>query len=268
MTSVFTAHDYRSFVSKRFLLMPKKGYGQARKLSAFLGVHTTLVSQVLKGHKSFTLEQAALVSEFLGLTSIEEQYFLLLVSFDRAGNESLRKILQKQITELKSKSSELATRLQSQKNLTEEKRAVFYSDWIYSAIRQLTAIREYQSPAKISEYLHLPQKRTREVLDFLVSAGLCVEERGVFKIGPSSTHLESDSPWVKSHHINWRVKAIQQLNQEEAAKLHYSCPLTISKADAIKVREQIVQLLESVDKVIEPSSSEELRCLNIDWFKI
>ncbi|MEQ1665151.1 MAG: hypothetical protein ABL927_07235 [Bdellovibrionales bacterium] len=55
MTSVFTAHDYRSFVSKRFLLMPKKGYGQARKLSAFLGVHTTLVSQVLKGHKSFTL---------------------------------------------------------------------------------------------------------------------------------------------------------------------------------------------------------------------
>lgn len=67
---------------------------------------------------------------------------------------------------------------------------------------------------------------------------------------------------------NWREKSIEALNREGHAKLHYTAPMTLSKADAELVREMIVKLLESIDKVIEPSPSEELRCLNIDWFEV
>lgn len=268
MVSIFDFSDFRDFIKKRFNEMPKKGYGQAHKLSIFLGVHTTLISQVLKNIKTFTLEQASEVCTFFGLSEMESEYFILLVQLDRAGNESLRKILKRQIGTLKKKATQLVNRLQSEKKLSEEKRAIFYSDWTYSAVRQLTAINGFHHLDIIADYLDLSKKQTKNILEFLLTSGLCKEERGKILIGPSSTHLEAHSPWVRSHHINWRNKAIEKMNQEEDAQLHYTAPLTISKADALKLRGMIVQFLEQMDKVIEPSPSEELRCLNIDWFKI
>ena len=176
MVSIIDHSNYRTFIRKKFLEMPKKGYGQANKLALFLEVHTTLVSQVLKGSKTFTLEQGALTCDFLALTDLETEYFLLLVQLDRAGNESLRKFFKKQLQGLKEKTSELVNRLQSKKKLSEEKRAVFYSDWTYSAIRQLTAIKGFQSIDLLASYLDLPKKRTREIIDFLLAVGLCLEE--------------------------------------------------------------------------------------------
>jgi len=268
MISVFEFSSYRTFIQKRFHEMPKKGYGQSHKLAQYIGVHTTLVSQVLKGLKPFTLEQASLICEFLGLSELETEFFLLLVQLDRAGNESLRKILKRQINEMKQKSAELSNRLQSQKKLSEEKRAVFYSDWTFSAVRQLTAIKGFHSLDAIADYLDLSKKQAKVIIDFLLSTGLCMEEKGKLLIGASSTHLEASSPWVRVHHANWRQQALSRMAQEEHAKLHYTAPLTISKQDALQIREMIVQFLEMVDKVIEPSPSEEVRCLNIDWFKI
>lgn len=268
MVSIYDFSDYRLFIKKRFLEMPKKGYGQSHKLAVYLGVHTTLISQVLKGLKTLTLEQASMACEFLGMTEMESEFFLLLVQMDRAGNEPLRKILKRQIQEMKQKSSELANRLQATKKLTEENRAVFYSDWAYSAVRQMTAIKGFQNLDAIAEHFAFSKKQTKLILDFLLSTGLCKDERGKIIVGPSSTHLESTSPWVRVHHTNWRQKALQEMRREEPAKLHYTAPMTLSKADALKIREMVVQFLEQVDKVIEPSPSEELHCLNIDWFKV
>lgn len=268
MESIFTYNDYRKYINSYLRSMPKKGFGQSRRLAGYLNVHTTLVSQVLKGLKDFTFEQAAMVAEFLALNDLESEYFILLVQYSRAGNESLRKILQRQILGLQKKSSDLSNRLSSERTLTEEERAVFYSDWSYAAVRQLTAIKDLQNIDAISSYLKLSRKKTRDVLEFLVKTNLCHEENGKFKIAVKSTHLSSESPWVRVHHINWRQRAIEAMSESEAKHLHYTCPLTLAKSDAIKVREQIIRLLESVDKIIEPSNSEELHCLNIDWFQV
>jgi hypothetical protein len=268
MVSIFEFSEYRSFLNRRFKAMPKQGYGQANKLAIFMNVHTTLVSQVFKGHKTFTLEQASLVAEFLGLTDLESEYFVLLVQLDRAGNESLRKIIRRQIAQMKKTSLELVNRLQVEKKLSDEKRAVFYSDWSYSAIRQMTAIEGFQNLENIASHLNLSKKHTKVVLDFLLSTGLCKEEKGKLRVGPSSTHLESSSPWVKVHHTNWRQKALEQMHKEDESQLHYTAPMTLSHKDAIAIREMIIKFLEQVDKVIEPSPSEELHCLNIDWFSV
>ena len=175
MISIYEFTNYRHYIQKRFFEMPKKGYGQSHRLATHLGVHTTLVSQVLKGLKTFTLEQASLASEFLGLTESESEFFLLLVQLDRAGNEPLRKILKRQIQEMKKKSFELANRLQAEKKLSAEKRAVFYSDWSYSAVRQLSAIKGFHSLDSIADYFDFSTKQTKLILDFLIGTGLCKE---------------------------------------------------------------------------------------------
>ncbi len=248
--------------------MPKRGYGQSNKLAQFIGAHTTLVSQVMKGIKTFTFEQAALTADFLGLNDFESEFFLLLVQWDRAGNESLRKNLKRQIDQAKIKSAELEHRLKSDKKISEEQRAIFYSDWIYSAVRQLTAIDGFQNKDAIAVHFQISKKQTKEVIDFLLSTGLCIEIKGELRPGPSSTHLGASSPWVRIHHMNWRQKAMEQINKKDAVQLHYTAPLTVSKKHALKIREMIISFLAEVDTVIEPSPSEELLCMNIDWFKV
>jgi uncharacterized protein (TIGR02147 family) len=268
MQTIFNFSDFREYLVDQFAGMPKKGYGQSRRLAIALNVHTTLISQVIKGKKTFTMEQAAGVCEFLSLSDMETEYFLLLVQIDRAGSQSLRRVLNRQLEELRARSTELVNRLRSQRKLTEEERAIFYSDWTYSAIRQLTGIDGYQALDPIAEYFGLSRRRTKEAIEFLIRVGLCKEVDGNLRIGPMSTHVESTSAWVRLHHINWREKAIDALNREGPAKLHYTAPMTLSRTDAFEVRELIVQYLQRVDKIIEPSIPEQLYCLNIDWFKV
>jgi uncharacterized protein (TIGR02147 family) len=268
MVSVYDFKNYRKFMEKVWESLPNSGHGQSKKLAEHLNVHTTLISQIFSGAKSFSPEQAILACDFFGLSENETDYFLLLVQLDRAGSHKLKLQIERQISQHQEKAQELVHRLQSKKQLSEEQRAIFYSDWSYSAIRQLTAISGFDSPESIANYLKLPIRRIREALQFLLESGLCIEEKGKVKIGPQSTHLESSSPWVRTHHTNWRLKAVENLPADQGLKLHYTCPMTLSARDAAKIRSVLVKMLEELDPIIEPSPSEELFCLNIDWFNV
>lgn len=50
--------------------------------------------------------------------------------------------------------------------------AIFYSDWIYSAIRQSTAIPKIKTSDEISKFLSLSPKIVLQALEFLVREGL------------------------------------------------------------------------------------------------
>jgi uncharacterized protein (TIGR02147 family) len=268
MGSIYQFTQYREYIHQRWSELPKKGYGQARKLAEHLGCHSTLISQILKGLKSFTSEQAVRVGDFFDLNEDETEYFLLLVNLDRAGTQSLRKTILKRIHQIQAHSTELVNRLKKTKNLTEDQKAVFYSDWSFSGIRQCTAILGLQEIESIGAHLGLPRQHILKVMDFLLETGLCKKVGSHFTVGPSSTHLESSSPWVKTHHNNWRLKAMVSMSKDSPSKLHYTSPMTLAAKDALVIREHIAQLLERIDKIVEPSPSEELHCLNIDWFQI
>lgn len=268
MISVFNYDDSRLFISDRFLEMPKKGYGQSYRLAQYLGVHTSLISQVVKGRKSFSLEQAQKITTYFGLLEKEVEYFLLLVQKEKAGTVELKNIFDRKLKSLKKEASLLVNRLQASGKLDEATRAIFYSHWKYSAVRQLTALPQFPNLDAIGAALGLSVKATNEVMAFLLRTGLCVEKEGRFVIGPSSTHLEIGSPWAYGNLANWRQKALEEFRRESPAKLHYTAPMTLSKGDAEKVRELIIKFLEEVDRIVEPSPSEALHCLNIDWFGI
>ncbi|OQW50450.1 MAG: hypothetical protein A4S09_01255 [Proteobacteria bacterium SG_bin7] len=266
--NIFEIENYKKIIKNRLLGFPKKGYGQLKKLATFLNVNTTFISQVVNGEKDFNLEQATLVCEFLGLSELESEYFLSLVSFDRAGNEPLRKFLKKQIASIRMKAEKLSQRLSVNAQIQEADKAIFYSDWIYSAIRQMTAVKGFHSLEAIAEKFQLSRKQVGEVMAFLLRTGLCKEENGKLQVGPSSTHLGAESPWVKSHHSNWRLRAIDVMSENANENLHYSSPMTLSLKDAQKIRAIIVSGIESVSKIVDDSPSEELFCFNVDWFRV
>lgn len=266
--SIFDANNYRKFLKFRFTAMPKQGHGQSKKLAAHLGVSTTLISQILSEEKHFTLDQAFLTTEFLAMNELEAKYFIGLVQLERASSLSYRRKLEDDLKVLKEQSQNLENRLTHQQILNEEQKAIFYSDWAYSAIRMLTSIEGCDSLESISQYFGLPKKMVNDVLQFLELTKLIIKEKNNYKIGPLSTHVAADSPWVKLHHSNWRNKAIELMSYPEPKKLHYTSPMTLSPTDAEKIRAQLVQLIDGVGKIVDDSPAKQLMCLNIDWFSI
>lgn len=267
MVRVFEFSNYREYLTKWFKDRPHKGYGQMSELSRYIGVHTTLVSQILKGHKDLTTDQAILTCEFLALNNLESEYFLLLVNLDRAGNPSSKRFYKNKIQKLKEQSQNISERVSTDFKLSEEQRAVFYSEWAYSAIRQSVALPSINTIEDISQYLDLPIEKVNSYLHFLFQTGLCKQIGKKITIGPSSTHIESSSPWVNVHHTNWRNRAINSLTSPNPSDLHYTSPVTLSVSDCDLIKEKLIQAIEEVRKIVDPSSSEKMYCLNIDWFQ-
>jgi hypothetical protein len=204
----------------------------------------------------------------LGLAELETDYFLGLIQLERAGTTALKTVVRKQLKRIRDQALELSNRLPQDGLLTEEDKAIFYSNWFYSGIRLMTSIPRFGKQAAIAAQLGLPKGRVAEVVEFLLSRGLCIEEKGEIRVGPSRIHLESTSPHVTRHHTQWRLKALEKQPQMSERDLVFTAPLTVSAQDAAKIRERMVQLIEEVSQTVGRSEPEQLNCLNIDWIQI
>src|SRR4051812_25961989 len=111
MMSVFQFDEYKAYVQQWIRTKPQGGRGEVMKIAAALGVHSTLVSQVLKGSKDFTLEQAHALSGHIGLTDLEREYLLALVQRDRAGTAELKRFFIAQLDKLKRQSLRISQRI-------------------------------------------------------------------------------------------------------------------------------------------------------------
>lgn len=268
MKSIFEFRNYRKYLEWAFEQRSANGFGEAKRLAEHLRIHPTFVSQVLKGVKSLSPEQALGVTTYLNLNNLETDFFLLLVQIDRAGTSDLKKHLQAKLKETESKANQLVNRVKHDAQLTPEQQATFYSDWLYSACRLSTLLPKMQTLDQLADYLGVSKARLKEVTDFLVESGMLKLEGGRFAVGPLATHLDGKSPWIKSHHTNWRQKALERLSFPNESSLHYSAPMTLSRVDMKKIKELLIKSINEVDEILEPSPSETLVCLNIDWFEV
>jgi uncharacterized protein (TIGR02147 family) len=225
------------------------------------------MSQIFRGDRELSLEQALGVSTFMGLSEAERDYFLLLVQRARAGTHELRDVLTKQLEAMKTAAQALKNRVKHEK-FTNEDRATFYSHWYYSAVRLGISIPKANTISAISEHLHLDRALVSKIIDFLLKNNLIIEKNGKYQMGPQVTHVGHDSPFVTRHHTNWRLKALQSIDKIDEKDLFYTGPMALSYEAAASIRHLLVNLVEKSTKVASASDSETLRCLNIDWFEL
>jgi uncharacterized protein (TIGR02147 family) len=267
--SIFEYSDYRSYLRHRFSLFPKKGRGKSLELARFLGTHPTVVSQIFSGLREFSEEQAIEVCDFLDLTPIEAEYFTLLVRLANAGSIKLRRKLKNEIEESKRESKSTATRVRAEKSLTDTERAVFYSSWLYSGCRLYCSTTEGgRSLEDISARFDISRTKAAGIMDFLIRTGLSVLDGEKYKMGPQSTFVDKDSPFLPKHLTNWRIKALQTVDSLSDDDLMFSGPFSISNSDLASLREKLIEVIKEFSKVAQNSAAEEVACLNIDLFRI
>lgn len=269
MVSIFSCSDYKKFVFEVLEAMPRRGRGQLAKMAIHLGLHAARISQIFNGDLHLTADQAQKVATFLGLGTIETEFFITLVLRDRAESKELRAIFEGQLERMREKAKQIVNRVPRDLVLSGEQKAEFYSSWFYSAIRLATSIDSIDSPLAVAEFLGLDRARVAAVLEFLLRSGLCIEVDGRIRMGPKTTHLEQTSPLVLRHHSNWRVRALNRHESLRPEELAYTCPVSIRAEDMPEIRELLTQTIEKFLKRVTASDpADTLACLNVDWFRV
>jgi uncharacterized protein (TIGR02147 family) len=265
--SIFSFENYRLFLKNYIKELPK-AHGTLKAWAEHLNVHTTLISQVMTAKREFTEEQAFDLTEFLGLSSMEKDYFLELLRFERAGSAKLKSHHKAKLTELSTKALKLSERIETERKLTEQECSIFYSTWLYSAIRLCCSVGDGQTIDDLSEKLQIPRPQVLIVLDFLRETRFVKLEGAKYTIGSQYTHLGKDSPYLNRHHSNWRVKALQKMDHVTDQELMYTAPFSISKKDFPILREHLVGVIQEFLKTVKASEGEIVACFNMDLLKI
>jgi uncharacterized protein (TIGR02147 family) len=266
---IFDFNEYRPFIKAYIANKPKRGFGEAKKMAEHLAVSSTFFSQVLSGLKQLSTEQANELSEYMGLSELESEYFFYLVSHDRAGTAKLKQFCKKKLNKLKESSLELSKRIEFKKTLSEEEKSIFYSDALYSAISLFTSTKEKGvTLEEIEKRFEIPRRKLTEMMRFFVQTGLCIESSGRYTMGTQSTHVANGSPHLIRHHTNWRLRALQAAENLDDKELMYTVNVSLSKKDFEKLREEMVQYIKSFLESVYPSPAEDIACFNLDWFWI
>ncbi|MGK5083525.1 DUF4423 domain-containing protein [Bdellovibrionota bacterium FG-1] len=210
------------------------------------------------------------MADYLGMESRERKYLLLALQLARAATPRLKAELLGEMGRLRSEHLELSTRLPNQKEISLEDAAQFYSSWIYIAIRLLTAIPSTQTLPSLMAKTGLSEKVIKGVMSFLIQTGLCIRTKdGRYSYGPAHMHLEAGHPLITKHHANWRAHAMEKHAILDPSKeLAYSGVLVLSKADSEKIRTLLPTWIDQVRSISDPSPSEVVYCLNLDWFEV
>jgi uncharacterized protein (TIGR02147 family) len=265
MKSVFQYKDYRAFLNAWIEAQP--GRGTKIRLSEAMGISPSMMSLVLKGDKTLSPEQATELIEYLSLNDLEGDYFLVMLEIDRAGSHKLKQRLNKKKETLLKASNEISSRIQKDRELTEDQKSIYYSSWLYTGLRNLSACSNTQTLRKISEHLAIPVEVLQPIVDFLIENDLCKLEKGELTYNAKSIHLGSASPYVNQHHKNWRNKAFEKMDLRKEQDLFFTGPMSLSKEACEEIRKLLPTFIQQVMKVAGPSDSEVVSCLNIDWFE-
>lgn len=265
--TIFTYNDYKKYFNAWVEQQPKSGYGEYRRVAQALHLSTTMVSQVFKADKHLSMEMAADLCDYLNLSDDEADYFLLLVEHQKAGSFKLRAKLERQIKKAQEKAAKLESKVKKDIELSDNDKTIYYSSWVFQAVRLLTDIDDFSDADEIAQRLNLPKNLIQKVIQFLLETNLCKREKSLLKMGPATTHIQAKSPMVSRHHLNWRLRGHQQMIFNDEKNFFVTAPMVLSQEVAEKLRQELPQLVQSIISEIGPSKSEVVRCLNIDYFE-
>lgn len=264
--NLYNSDNYVSYIKSR--ISEKKGtWGLMTEIAEACGCQKSHLSRVLQGKIELTMDQAAGLSDYFGLTNIESEYFLTLVQLARAGTKSLKQKLQSRLESIRKDQEDLSKRLTSNSIGVEEKEILYYSSWYWSAVHIIASIPEYQTTRAISQRLGLNDSFTEYILKTLLHFNLVSQVGSTWKTTTEPIHLSKKSSLIGLHHNNWRSRAVLSSQNPTHDGLHYTVVQSVSRSDFNRIKQLLLDAIEDYRNVANPSKEEEVACFCLDWFR-
>jgi uncharacterized protein (TIGR02147 family) len=268
MDSIFSFQKTQDYLRSYISALPRKGWGEVKRWGDHLAVQGSFISQVLSGAKVLNTDQGVRLAELLGLRGVEVDYFIAMIEKEKAGHHLSEKYFENKMNSLKKEARQIAKRLVTDTELTDEQKGRFYSSWIFAGIKNFCSLPNGKTLTEITEKFQLSSSEAIEILQFLCESGLCRKDGTVYVVGHLKTHLDRKSPYIQRHWTNWHLKAIQQFDRVSEDELIYSAPFTISAKDFEIAREELVQFIQRLSKRVSATSPEDVAIVNLNLMKL
>jgi uncharacterized protein (TIGR02147 family) len=264
--NVFNYDDYKSYLRAAIKESPERGY--LTKLAAAAGCQKSYFTQVLHHHVHFTPEHATSLCRFWNFDDNEEDYFIELVNYARAGTQLLRHRIQKRLTQIKDEKLTLAKRFKASDITDEESRAFYYSSWLISAIHMAITIPDLQTVKSLSRHFRSEENEISKILEQLYKFGLAAKKGSAWVTTNKMIHLPRNSVFTSMNHLNWRNQALIDSQQHKKDSIHYTSITSLSKSDFYEIQQLVLKFIDQKRKIITPSKEEVLGCFTCDWFEV
>lgn len=263
--------SYKKFLAD-LILLHKSEKGFQNKLAQSAGCQRSYLSQVLNREIHLTLDQAYNLITSLNYTDLECEYFINLVSLERSGSNKLKKHLEDKLQKIQSKSLRLSSLISSSEFSPEElnkMQEVYYSHWTYAAIHIASFIPQNQTVRDFAQFLNIKEDLVLKTLTQLQNMKLMTKKGEVWMATNNNLTIKDDSLYIKNHHMNWRLKAIENIpNYDHNEDLHYSSVLVVSEKDTQEIKKTLNNLIVKIRKQSLPSEPEVLINFNIDFYRV
>lgn len=244
-----------------------RGY-QAR-LAGAAKCQESFFSQSLKEQVQLTPDHIGNLAEFFEMTEDERNYFLNLSIRERAASAPLVKHCTQILLGLKTKNSDLSNLIQLEQLTSPADEALYYSSWLYAALHIAVSIPRLQKTSSLAAEFGIEEARVRLYLKDLERMGLVkTDSSHLWNVTGKFLHLGKTSPFFSTNHVNWRFRAVQQLQSDPKIGIHYTSVFSISKKDRILLQEEQRKFIERIHSIVGQSNEEELCVLGVDLFHL
>lgn len=266
--NLYEAKTYREFV-KACLAQDDKRRGAVKKLALQLKCHSTYVSQVTKGKADFSNDQAISFCKFYKLSTEQSEFFIDLLSRDRAANKDTKAHFQQRIDRRRHELLDMKKRWQIAASLTAEQENKYYSSWTPQAVHVYCQMPGFHNVQMIARDLKLAESQVTAQLQILEQLGFVESSSKGYYGVRDSVHLGRDSDILGRNHANWRLKAIADITESGALPgTHYSSIISMSAASAERIKNLILKHIDLTRDEIMPSPPEGLYVYNLDFYPL
>jgi uncharacterized protein (TIGR02147 family) len=269
MASIYEHTDYKAYL--RALIKKSEERGFSTRLAEAAGCQKSYFSSSLSGKSHLLPEHIHGIANYLKLPSEEVDYFILILDYQRANGPTYRKFVLNKIHEKQNAWKDISNRLKRNSLVpTQDDANVqnYYSHYLYAVLHIAVSIPQLQTTKSLSQYLALPENVIQNYLLQLEMMGLVQKSESKWSWKSGDLHLSKDSPWIQTHHNNWRLQAMTNATLRHPESLHFSSVQSLSRKDLEALRYQMLRWIEEYRNTTGPSDPEELICFNLDLFSL
>jgi uncharacterized protein (TIGR02147 family) len=263
---VFSFQSYKQIMAHR--LSGEGRRGQLTGAAEALNCQRSYLSRVIRSELHLTPDHAFELAKFWLLSADETDYFTLLVEYDRAATPGYRASLKSKLGAIKKKNESIEERTQRKHLSVDLSRTLYFSSWLGSATHFLTCVPTLRTSEAIAQRLGIDQGSVVRTLEQLREQGLVSESKGKWKYEQGEFHVGKESPLVVLHHQNWRQRAVFDAQNFTNENIHFTGILTLSREDAARVKELLLEFISRANSIASPSQPEDAVALTCDLFPV
>ncbi len=233
------------------------------------GLQASFLTNVLKGRFDFNADQMFAVCEALEVSSVEREYLLLLLEFERSVLKARRDELKKRIDEIRKEHqrSEKHLTVKSLEQAADERVQYYLDPYAQLTLVHLNIAPYDRHPDKLTSVLGISPAHLGEILKILIKTGDVKAEGAVYKVVARNRHLPKSNPLSGPHLALMRLKALDQI-QRLSPEQSFSHSVTFTGTDETKeaLSDAYLNFLKKAEGLVKPARSEKVFQMSFDLF--